>query len=176
MLFASFVTGLAGTTGRQVRYANPQTMDQALKIALSVQEADRQESFSESFYTQFYKSVRLTFQRTSRKKRSANTRAVNHTRSQRFESPRNADRAAIPSTRDARTKQAMKCYERNGIGHFTRECPTRFKGEENLPDRPRRRKPSRRSRRACSPDKNPSHATRREARKETKNPGSGVQV
>jgi hypothetical protein len=151
-------------------------MYQGLKIALSLQEAERQESFSESFYTQFDKLVRLTSQPTSRTQRSANTRAIYHTRSQQFESPRNADRAAIPSTRDARTKQAMKRYECNGIGHFARECPTRFKREENLPDRPRRRNLSRRSRRPVSPDEKPSHATRREARRETKNQGNGVEV
>ena len=41
MLLASFVSGLSGVPGRQVRYANPQTMDQALIIALSVQEAEK---------------------------------------------------------------------------------------------------------------------------------------
>ena len=49
MLLASFVTGFIGVPGRQVRYANPRTLDQALQIALSVQEAERQEKFSESF-------------------------------------------------------------------------------------------------------------------------------
>ena len=34
MLLASFLTGLTGNPGTQCRYANPQSMDQALKIAL----------------------------------------------------------------------------------------------------------------------------------------------
>jgi hypothetical protein len=55
MLLATFVNGLSGTPGRQVRYANPQTVDQALKIALSVQEAERHQRFIESFYTNFDK-------------------------------------------------------------------------------------------------------------------------
>jgi hypothetical protein len=42
MLLASFVAGLTGVPGRQVLFANPQTVDQALKIALSVQEAEKQ--------------------------------------------------------------------------------------------------------------------------------------
>jgi len=41
MLLASFVTGLGGTHRRQTRYAKPQTVDEALKIALSVQEAEK---------------------------------------------------------------------------------------------------------------------------------------
>jgi hypothetical protein len=47
MILATFVTGLKGIPGRQVRYANPQTLEQALQIALFVQEAERQEKFSE---------------------------------------------------------------------------------------------------------------------------------
>jgi hypothetical protein len=36
MLLASFVSGLDGVPGSQVRYANPQTLSEALRIALSV--------------------------------------------------------------------------------------------------------------------------------------------
>ena len=49
MLLASFLTGLEGTPGKQTRYANPQTVGEALKIALSMKEAEKQERFSESF-------------------------------------------------------------------------------------------------------------------------------
>jgi tRNA A37 N6-isopentenylltransferase MiaA len=47
MVLASFVSGLTGTPGRHVRYANSQTLVQALKIALSIQEAKKQERFNE---------------------------------------------------------------------------------------------------------------------------------
>jgi hypothetical protein len=40
MLLASFVSGLSGIPWRQVRYANPQTQEQALMIAFSVQQAE----------------------------------------------------------------------------------------------------------------------------------------
>ena len=59
MLLASFVSGLVGSPGLQCRYANPQSMEHALRIALAVQEAERQEKISESFYTNFERSVRL---------------------------------------------------------------------------------------------------------------------
>ena len=36
MLLSSFVNGLINEQGKYVRIANPQTLDQALKIALSV--------------------------------------------------------------------------------------------------------------------------------------------
>ena len=45
MLPASFVAGLTGIPVRQVRFPNPQSLDQALKTALSVQEAEKQEKF-----------------------------------------------------------------------------------------------------------------------------------
>jgi hypothetical protein len=47
LTLARFVTGLRGISGRQVRYANPQTLEQAIQIALSVQEAERQEKIGE---------------------------------------------------------------------------------------------------------------------------------
>jgi hypothetical protein len=59
MLLATFVSGLTEVPGGQVRFANPQDVDQALKIALTVQETERQEHFNESFYAQFDKSVHL---------------------------------------------------------------------------------------------------------------------
>jgi len=50
MLLASFVAGLTGDPGRQVRYASLVSVDEALKIAVLVQEAERQENFNNSFY------------------------------------------------------------------------------------------------------------------------------
>ena len=41
-------------------------MDQALKIAFSVQETEKQEKFNESFYTRFDKSVKLQSHSPSR--------------------------------------------------------------------------------------------------------------
>jgi hypothetical protein len=66
MLLVSFVAGLNGVPCRQVRYAKPHTMDQALKIAFSVQETEKQEKFNESFYTRFDKSVKLQSHSPSR--------------------------------------------------------------------------------------------------------------
>jgi len=59
MFLASFVLGLTSTAGYQVRISHPQSLGEALNLALSVQEAERQERFNESFYTRSEKSVRL---------------------------------------------------------------------------------------------------------------------
>lgn len=56
VLLASFVGGLTGVSGRQIRYANSSQMEQSLTIAITVQEAEKQESFNESSYTSFVKS------------------------------------------------------------------------------------------------------------------------
>ena len=63
----SFVTGLTGKPGTHCRYANPQSMDQALKIAPSVQAAERQEKNSGGFYANFVRSVRLMSKFPNRK-------------------------------------------------------------------------------------------------------------
>jgi len=59
MILVSFVAGLAGEAGRQTRFLNPQSLDQALKIVLTVQEAEKQETPSESFSASFKESLKL---------------------------------------------------------------------------------------------------------------------
>jgi len=49
MLLAGYVASLAGEAGRQTRFSNLQSLKQALKTALTVQEPEQQEMFSESF-------------------------------------------------------------------------------------------------------------------------------
>jgi hypothetical protein len=41
MLLASYISGLVGVPGKQVRYASPVSMDQAIRIAVSVEETER---------------------------------------------------------------------------------------------------------------------------------------
>ena len=60
-LLASFVAGLAGTPGKQVRYEGPRVIDQAVSIAIRVQEAEKQERFNESFMQNLI--IRLDCQR-----------------------------------------------------------------------------------------------------------------
>ena len=50
MLFASFTSGLTGTPGRQVRFSLPKNMEEALRIAVTVKQAELRERRNETFY------------------------------------------------------------------------------------------------------------------------------
>jgi hypothetical protein len=128
MLLATFISGLTGTPGTQVRYANPQTLGQALKIALSDQEAENQERFNESFYTQFDESLRLS-KRSPRRRRARNgnqrhaddAREVNYTHDRQRSSRSLNAKSAKSSTRNAQAKPAPRCYKCNGVVHLAKE-------------------------------------------------------
>jgi len=66
MLLASFVSGLTGTAGYQVRISHPKSLGEALNLGVYVQETERQERFNESFYTWSEKSIRLLSEPKSR--------------------------------------------------------------------------------------------------------------
>jgi hypothetical protein len=89
MLLASFVAGLTGVVGKQVCYSAPRSMQQALSLALSVQGAENQEKFNESFFAMFDNSVKLvsrendrTYREDGRPRRSADEHATRPVRGQ----------------------------------------------------------------------------------------------
>jgi len=166
MLLASFVAGLSGEVGRQVKFLNPQDL-QALTTALAVREALKQEKFAETFYTKFDKSVRLSNRQDEREpaERYSPKRAANPPRSRRYE--RGANRSGTSgSTRDVRARTEPRCYECEGRGHIARECPTRLKREKTR-NAPGKENPSERSNRSRSPGDEPRHPRE----KATKTPG-----
>ena len=172
MLLASFVTRLIAAPGTQCLYANPQSMDHALRIVLSVQEAERQERISESFYENFDRSVGLMSKFPSRthpddgkQRPSTDTHAVSNARSQRQKASSSANRPVNPSTRSSRTKAALRCYECEGVGHFARECPTRLRREPTSSHSPGKRSPTERSRRSGSSGKKPPFVPKQSPRK-----------
>ena len=129
--------GIGDMPGTQLRYANPQIMQQTLTIVLSAQEPEKQERCNESFYTRFDKSVRIIRQSPSRTScerdspsSSADKRASSRMRGQYrkpMHSPGNT--FTVETIRNSQTKVALRCYKCQDMGHFTRECPTRQKGK-----------------------------------------------
>jgi hypothetical protein len=49
-LLSDFTKGLAGTAGRQVRFSSPKTAEEALRIAVTVSQAELQETRDCAFY------------------------------------------------------------------------------------------------------------------------------
>jgi hypothetical protein len=105
MLLHSFVSGVAGTPSRQVEYANLQTLGEALKIAHSVQEAEKQERY-ENIYTNYDESVH-TSSRSSSPARSENgsqrnsdVHAVNYTRNRRNATYKSVENSAKHGTKN----------------------------------------------------------------------------
>jgi len=58
MLLAAFISGLIGTPGKQCRYVNPQNLQQALSIALTVDQAEKLVPPKESFYAKWENTYR----------------------------------------------------------------------------------------------------------------------
>ena len=180
MLLVSFVAGHTGSPGRQMRHRNPQTLQEAISFALSVQEAEKQERFNESFCVQFDRSVRYLSRSSSRTgrvddrpSRPADSHTSSIKRSQQHEHSRIAGRPPNSRiTRNAQTEAALRCYECEGLGHYARECPTRQKRESHRPSSPGRRNQSARSRRPRASGENSQNTPKRGGPKETTSQGN----
>ena len=177
MLLSSFLAGLGGI-GKQVRYASPRDIEQALSISITVLEAENQEKFNETFYTRFDDSVRLLSKspsrprsEDSRSQRSADTQAVNHLRDQRYRTSRGTNKTSNPRNRNEQTKEAIRCFNCEGFGHFARDCPSKFEREANSSGSRGSRDMNRRSRRSHPPDK-PPRAQKREDKERVTSQGN----
>ena len=172
VLLASYVAGLIGVPGRQVRYASPVLAVEAIRIAVSVQEAERQEKFNSSFYA---RHDSRTYSDSDTSRHAVATRTASQAEGQRKEVPKSANMERGSSNRNAQTKAAIRCYECEGTGNFARECPARLKSEQNF-QQPGRRNQTERSRRFGSPGKKPPPKTKQVSRKESNSSGNGRRV
>ena len=155
MLLASFTSGLTGTPGRQVRFAMPKSVDEALKIAITVEQAERQERRDEAFYLRSH-------EQESNASGRVNRRDGGKARSQ-YSPHRQAQwRSREETTRNAGTREERRCYECNGIGHLARICPTR-QSRQNSRNPPKENS-------ANAPQQKPQGATPK-ARKNVQAPG-----
>jgi len=179
MLLASFMAGLIRVASRQVRFSNPQSLDQALKRA---QEAEKQETFCESLYTSFDNSLRVfspspTRHADHRSHTAADARrAADQARNQRNQISRSNNKSRNSGSRNAQTKAAIKCYECAGFGHFARECKTRLNREANSTNSPGKRNPSERSKRSLSSGEKCTSRTGRESEKKTTSQGNAREL
>jgi len=169
LLLASYVAGLIGIPGRQVRYASPVSVEEAIRIAVSVQEAERQQHFNNSSFARHESRTRSD----SSSRHAVGSRTANQAEVRLTEIPRSVDKARSSSTRNAPTKAALRCYECEGIAHFARECPTRLKREQGNSLQPGRKNQTERSRCFGSPGEKPPNPTKQDSRSESNNSGNG---
>ena len=150
MCLASFVGGLQGTVGRHTRIANPQSMQQALTIALAATEAIRQEKGSEIFLA-----------------KTPEERSVHDSRA---DTRRNRVSKGTPVK--PRQGPEIRCYECDGCGHYARECPTRSRRESKPRDPPRNKDPSSRPTQPSRTRNRPVFAKDSDMKKGTRDQGN----
>jgi hypothetical protein len=165
MLLASYVSGLGGFPGKQVRYASPISIDQAIRIAVSVEEAVKQEKFNNSFYA---RNENRTYSDSSKSRHAADTRKSSQSVRRRTQIPQSTNRT---STRKAQIKASLGCYECEGIGHFASEFPTRLRREQENTQQPGGRNRTENSRRFESSGGKPPDLTKQDSRKESNSSG-----
>jgi len=173
---------LGGVVDRQVHYFNPQSVQQAVKFELSVQEAEKQERFKNSFYTRFENLVSLqpksSSQEYSEGEGSRHVRAARMVTyiSQHPTVPRSANKATASGTRNEQTREALRCYECEGLGHYARECPTRIKRERNYSHLSGRRNQTERLKCSGPQGKKPPFPAKNENRRQPENLGNGCRA
>jgi len=154
---------------------NPQSLDHALKIALTVQEVEKQETFSESIYASFndwskqHSSSRTRHDSHEPHGSAEARRAGNRTQTQRNTTSRSRNRLKTSGNRNEQSEAALGCYEFERFGHFVRECPTRLNWKACSTDSPGKGIRRKCTRRSQPPDLR-SQRMNRECRKKTTNP------
>jgi hypothetical protein len=78
----------------------------------------------------------------------------------------------IAGNGNAQTRDALKCYEWDRIGHFARECPTRLQREAKPSYSAESRNSRQHSWHLRSPDEKTLYSTKQKARKKTKSHGN----
>jgi hypothetical protein len=137
MMLAAFISGLIGNPGQQVRFKMPQTLEEALQIAITVYEAEIQEKRNETFYSgsvpkcSYCKRTGHTLQECRTKWRNSGQGNSPTNRESKFWKP-NQTQKRVDKGKEGFTKAQLRCYECDKLGHFASECYRRkAKNREN---------------------------------------------
>ena len=125
MLLSAFIHGVSSTPGKMVRFSKPTTAEEALRIALTVSQAEIQEARNNAFYLD---SEVAEISPSGRMREPA----VHHTAAKSVANngdPRRKSGEASQrrpdnreSTRNALSADTVQCNECRGCGRYARDC------------------------------------------------------
>jgi predicted RNA-binding Zn-ribbon protein involved in translation (DUF1610 family) len=130
MMLDSYTSGLFGNLGTQVRFRCPSCMEEAIRIALIVEQAEQQDRRGDTFYLDGQDRKSNGTSPSYREHRGTNPARVNTSRP-------HAQSTVNRRYRVFTDKAEMVCYECGGKGHMARDCATRRSKQlyRKLPDR-----------------------------------------
>ena len=119
MALASFTAGLVGVPGRQVRYIMPESLDEAIRVAITVSQAEVQERRNEVFYAEEARECV-----TARSSRGARGKGDARNTTQYAGSGRTQHQGSEGQSRNLGPNDTRKCFVCGGVGHLARFCAT----------------------------------------------------
>jgi hypothetical protein len=122
MLLASFTAGLAGTPGRQVSFSMPKNLEEALKVAITVDQAELQEWCDQAFYVDPEGGERRQVNWSPKGARSGNFRGK---RQRTADSSRRSNQGSRGGESQTQFSGPRKCFACGGVVHFARVCPSK---------------------------------------------------
>jgi hypothetical protein len=119
LVLASFTNGLGGNPGKHARFNLPTSIDDAIHLAVTVEQAEACNPKSDAFYLD-EKASEMRDQRRDRRNQPRD-------RGWRSNSPRKTGQASDATERLAGgIDRDATCYSCGGRGHYSRVCPTRL--------------------------------------------------
>jgi hypothetical protein len=128
MLLSAFTKGLGGTAGRQVRFSSPATAEEALRIAVTVTQAEIQETRDGAFYanaevadvTPAGRVREPAGQHVNARQSGSSTRTTRKPKRATQRHPQ-TNEAVINGQPD----KTITCFECREYGHYARDCANR---------------------------------------------------
>jgi hypothetical protein len=141
MLLAAYIAGLTGNPGQQVRFRMPGTIEEAVQIAMTVHESEREEKINASFYLASENAVqgRNNLEKTGSCHRG-------YTRPRYVQVGRRNERlnqqsAHASFSRHAKVQSELRCYHCSKLGHFAKDCYKRKGSQRQKPPNQVQEKP-----------------------------------